>query len=77
MPRELFIVARDRADLYRYLSQTFADAENVEVIWDRRESERRRSANGVVLERRRQDRRQRLSVEEDLRSVGYAFIALD
>ena len=32
MPRELFIVARDRADLYRYLSQTFADAENVDVI---------------------------------------------
>jgi hypothetical protein len=77
MPRELFIVARDRADLYRYLSQTFADAENVEVIWDRREGERRRVANGVVSERRRQDRRQRLSVDEDLRSVGYAFLALD
>jgi len=29
MPRELFIVARDRADLYRYLSQTFADAETM------------------------------------------------
>ena len=25
MARELFIVARDRADLFRYLSQTFAD----------------------------------------------------
>ena len=77
MPRELFIVARDRADLYRYLSQTFADAENVEVIWDRREGERRRVANGVAFERRRQERRQRLSVDEDLRSVGYAFLALD
>lgn len=77
MPRELFIVARDRADLYRYLSQTFADAENVEVIWDRRGGERRRIANGVVPERRRQDRRQRLSVDEDIRVVGYAFLALD
>lgn len=77
MPRELFIVARDRADLYRYLSQTFAAAENVEVIWDRREGERRRIANGVVPERRRQDRRQRLSAEEDIRAVGYAFLALD
>jgi hypothetical protein len=77
MPRELFIVARDRADLYRYLSQTFAAAENVEVIWDRREGERRRISNGVVPERRRQDRRQRLSAEEDIRAVGYAFLALD
>jgi len=77
MPRELFIVARDRADLYRYLSQTFADAENVEVIWDRREGERRRNADGTVPERRRQDRRHRLSVEEDIRAVGYAFLALD
>jgi hypothetical protein len=77
MPRELFIVARDRADLYRYLSQTFADAENVEVIWDRREGERRRSSNGVALDRRRGDRRTRLSADEDLKSVGYVFIAHD
>jgi hypothetical protein len=77
MPRELFIVARDRADLYRYLSQTFADAENVEVIWDRREGERRRISNGTVPERRRRDRRHRLNVDEDLRTVGYAFLALE
>jgi len=77
MPRELFIVARDRADLYRYLSQTFADAENVEVIWDRREGERRRISNGSTPERRRRDRRVRLGVDEDLRTVGYAFLALD
>jgi hypothetical protein len=77
MPRELFIVARDRADLYRYLSQTFADAENVEVIWDRREGERRRESDGATPERRRHDRRSRAGVEEDLRAVGYAFLALD
>ena len=77
MRRELFIVARDRADLYRYLSQTFAAAENVEVIWDRREGERRRTSNGAIPERRRRDRRGRLTVEADLRTVGYAFLALD
>jgi len=77
MPRELFIVARDRADLYRYLSQTFADAENVEVIWDRREGQRRRIENGPVPERRRGDRRARVTVDDDLRTVGYAFLALD
>ena len=77
MPRELFIVARDRADLYRYLSQTFADAENVEVIWDRREGERRRLSNGASPDRRRRDRLHHVSVEADLRAVGYAFLALD
>ena len=77
MRRELFIVARDRADLYRYLSQTFADAENVEVIWDRRAEERRRIADTARSERRRRERRKRLAVEEDLRTVGYSFLALD
>lgn len=77
MLRELFIVARDRADLYRYLSQTFADAENVEVIWDRRQGERRRTPDGVTLERRRGERRTRFSAEQDLRTVGYVFLALD
>ena len=77
MRRELFIVARDRADLYRYLSQTFADAENVEVIWDRRGGERRRIADAARNERRRRERRMRLTVEEDLRTVGYSFLAVD
>jgi hypothetical protein len=77
MRRELFIVARDRADLYRYLSQTFADAENVEVIWDRRAEERRRISAGVGPERRRRERRTRVNVDEDLRTVGYSFLAID
>jgi hypothetical protein len=77
MRREIFIVARDRADLYRYLSQTFSDAENVEVIWDRRADERRRLSAGSAPERRRRERRARLSVDDDLRTVGYCFLALD
>jgi hypothetical protein len=77
MRRELFIVARDRSDLYRYLTQTFADAENVEVIFDRRSAERRHDPTTVALERRRRDRRSRATVEEDLRSVGYAFLVVD
>ena len=77
MGRELFIVSRDRADLYRYLSQTFADAKNVEVVWDRRAGERRRDPSTATPDRRRKERRTRPSVEEDLKKVGYAFIALD
>ncbi len=78
MPREIFIVARDRPDLYRYLSQTFADAENVQVIWDRRAGERRvASIETRRPERRRSDRRRRASVEQELRTVGYAFISIE
>jgi hypothetical protein len=77
MRRELFIVARDRADLYRYLSQTFADAENVEVIWDRRAEERRRLSARAGHDRRRRERRLRISVDEELRNVGYSFLALE
>jgi len=81
MPREIFIVARDRPDLYRYLSQTFADAENVQVIWDRRSGERRATSNphigaGRPFERRQGDRRRRASVDHELRTVGYAFISI-
>jgi hypothetical protein len=77
MRRELFIVARDRSDLYRYLSQTFADAENVEVIFDRRSTERRDVPTPTTPDRRRRERRGRPQVEEELRTVGYAFLVLD
>jgi hypothetical protein len=78
MPREIFIVARDRPDLYRYLSQTFADAENVQVIWDRRAGERRvANTEPRRPERRRGERRRRASVEQELRTIGYAFISIE
>jgi len=78
MRRELFIVARDRSDLYRYLSQTFADADNVEVIWDRRDGDRRRlDETAAAPERRRRERRVHQSVDEELRTVGYAFLVVE
>jgi hypothetical protein len=77
MGRELFIVSRDRPDLYRYLSQTFAGADNVEVIWDRRTGERRGLPGEAGAERRRRERRLRPAVDEEIRAVGYAYLALD
>lgn len=68
MSREIFVVARDRPDLFRYLSETFAEADNVDVILDRRTAEGRA---GWAHERRA-----RPKAEADLRSVGYAFITL-
>jgi hypothetical protein len=77
MRRELFIVARDRSDLYRYLTQTFADADNVEVILDRRSAERRHLPSPVTPDRRRRERRGHQDVEDELRTVGYAFLVVD
>ena len=68
MNREIFVVARDRPDLFRYLSETFAEAANVDVILDRRTT-----ADGAGVD---EDRRGRPKVEEEIRSVGYAFITV-
>ena len=68
MNREIFVVARDRPDLFRYLCETFAEAANVDVILDRRTT-----GDGTDVD---EDRRARPKVEEDLRSVGYAFITV-
>jgi hypothetical protein len=75
MSREIFVVARDRPDLYKYLSQTFADADNVQVILDRRSGDRRDAGESDAAQREA-DRRARPNVEQDLRSVGYAFITI-
>jgi hypothetical protein len=72
MSREIFVVARDRPDLYRYLSQTFAEADNVQVILDRRTGERPADGDGGA----HSERRARPNVEHDLRSIGYAFITI-
>jgi hypothetical protein len=72
MGRELFVVSRDRPDLYRYLTETFAGAESVEVIWDRRSWTPGPSSLPSGAERRT-----RHTVDADLRLVGYAFVVLD
>ena len=77
MRREVFVVARDRPDLYRYLSQTFADAKNVEVIWDRRTEERRRAEDGTPRDRRQRDRRTRRTADDEIRRVGYVFLTVE
>ncbi|MGH7355458.1 MAG: hypothetical protein ACRELS_12895 [Candidatus Rokuibacteriota bacterium] len=77
MTREIFIVARNCPEIYRYLTQTFAGAENVQVIWDRREVERRGAAGRRSAERRRADRRQRAAIDAELKAYGYAFLSVD
>jgi hypothetical protein len=80
--REVFIVARNCPEIYRYLTQTFADADNVQVIWDRRDADRRRgerqaAGEGRAAERRRAERRQRAVIDAELKTHGYAFLTFD
>jgi hypothetical protein len=77
MRREVFVVAKDRPDLYRYLSQTFADAKNVEVIWDRRTEDRRRTTDAPPRNRRQSDRRTRPTADDEMRRVGYVFLTVE
>jgi len=47
------------------------------VIFDRRSAERRDVPLSATPDRRRHERRGRPAVEEELRTVGYAFLVLD
>ena len=74
--RDLFIVARNEPELYEYLKRRFAGREDVEVILDRRVSERRQQPLPPAVERRRQGRRTRRAVEDDIKSLGVAVVPL-
>jgi hypothetical protein len=51
------IVPRRESSLHRYLSLRFAGVEGVQVVLERRQSERRRVQRSFSVERRRADRR--------------------
>jgi len=62
----LIVVPKTGTDACRSLSQTFADDASVQVIVDRRGTERRVHANGHRPERRQSDRRGRLENDAEL-----------
>jgi hypothetical protein len=70
MPRFLFIVARDRPDVYADLQQQFQGNPEVEVLVDRRVSERRASQDPREPERRRSERRGQRGENSHVRGIG-------
>ena len=54
---KLIIVDRKKPETYARLKQNFADEINVEVLWERRTTERRRRTDVRGPERRAADRR--------------------
>ena len=65
--RFLYIISRERPDLYRRLSAEFADLPQVTVILDRRAAPGRETA---AHERRA------LIINDDLETLGWAIVPL-
>jgi hypothetical protein len=72
-PAVVLIVSRSEPALFDYVRQSFAREPEVEVIVDRRHTERRQREAPAPLERR-QSARRRHSVEEYLRAQGWAVV---
>jgi hypothetical protein len=69
----LLVVARSEPERYDYLRRAFAREAAVEVVFDRREGERRQIRESPGVERRRRDRRSR-DIAYELDRLGYALV---
>ena len=78
MDRHLFLVARNEVRLRDYLQREFSSEEGVEVRLDRRSGRDRRTAAcppaALAEERRSAERRTRVFVDAQLRSLGYVML---
>ncbi len=70
MPRYLFIVARDRPEIYAELRQQFEGNADVEVLVDRRLADRRVRQESRDPERRLTERRGRRGGDSHVRGIG-------
>jgi hypothetical protein len=70
MPRYLFIVARGHPDVYADLQRQFLGNPEVEVLVDRRLSERRDHQEPHQPERRRGERRGQRGGDSHVRGIG-------
>jgi hypothetical protein len=76
MGRSMYIVARDHPELFAYLRDRFSGDGTVEVILDRRFAQRRQGGAHRTPERRREDRRRRPEVDQELKIRAHAIITV-
>ena len=69
--RMLIVVRKTETDLLDHLTESFASVPNVQVIFDRRQDERRKTPGQVPSERRRTERRIRKS---QFSGLGYLIV---
>lgn len=70
MPRYLFVVARGHPEVYADLQRQFAGNPDVEVLVDRRQSERREHPEPHEPDRRRGERRGRRGEDSHVLGIG-------
>ncbi len=76
MSELLFVVERQRPGVYESLKRNCVDVDNVQVVLDRRQQERRRSATRLERDRRQSERRMR-KIDGELAALGFAVIKRD
>ena|SRR5689334_19617842 len=76
--RLLFVVSRERSDLYEALRSALWNEMDCEIILDRREGERRRGERRRAprggRDRRVAERRQQTLVDREVRECGWAVL---
>jgi len=80
--RLIFIVSRQRIDLYDALRKALSGEPDCEVVIDRRESERRTaerrgSTTAAGRQRRARQRRERIPVDSEIRECGWAVVKIN
>ncbi len=71
--RALVVVARNQPDLWQALAKHFSANEDVRVLFDRRQLERRQRVQTYSLDRRGADRRRPPSIENDVSYRQYVI----
>jgi hypothetical protein len=71
--RALVVVAQDQTDLWQSLTQHFSANEDVQVLLDRRQGERRQRVQTYERDRRGPDRRRPPSIENDVSHRRYVI----
>jgi hypothetical protein len=74
--RLVFIVSPDRMDLYEKLRQALIREPDVDLILDRRGSDRRIGDSAFDRERRGRQRRECLAVDAEVRECGWAVVKI-
>ena len=85
--KQIVVVERDRQKLYEYVKRAFSGNSSIDVVLDRRRSDRRGSGDrserrgsgdrSRAPERRRGDRRLMNEIDNHLRALGWAVVRLD
>ena len=74
--RLVFIVSRERMDLYEKLRQALIREPDVDLVLDRRESDRRLAQSPIERDRRGRQRREWLAADVEVRECGWTVLKI-